>query len=264
MFPMIELKHVAYASERSAVLHDVSLAIGPGEAVTIAGEGGTGKTVLFHLLIRSLLPTDGEITVDGADLRLLPEPVLQLFRSRMGPVFQEPVLLPQLTIAENIALPLELKSAPPSVTRRATEDLLSRLALDEIASLHPSDVSAGERRLAEIARALISAPMILLLDEPFARLNEPQRDRASALLLNMHTRGGTTVFFSRDANIGMPLHARTFLLQGGTLISDVPGSKTRPRSQNHHVLEDGEQHAFSSADTGKRGRSVRITAVSSR
>lgn len=269
---MIVLRGVAKAYRSTSPLTDVSASIGPGECVCIVGPSGSGKTTLLHLLLRSQDVTRGSIEVDGVDIRTLPLPILQLYRQRLGVAFQQDRLLDQLTVVENIALPLELRGWTDAAIQAEMAAILSRTELLPIARLQPPTLSVGQRRLVSIARACAGQPAILLLDEPFAALDAQQVQAALLLIRDAHARGATVIVFTQEAGWAGQMQARTLSLAAGTMGGDaLPGHITA--AQEHRVLRDDrpaapaddEEPAAAASPTpaGDGARRIRITAINS-
>ncbi len=277
---MIALKNVTKSFGKKQVLQNLSLRMDPGACLSVVGESGSGKSMLMRLLVRADDPDEGGVEVDGVNIRTLPSPILQLYRRRVGVIFQEPILLEHATIAENLGLPLELLNAPEALITRNVSDLLKRLNLLSKAMLFPSDLSVSERCLVCIARALITAPMVIIADEPFQNLDAKQIKIVVELMTNMHKKGTTIVIFSRDASSGKLLGAETLHLKDGKISkqADTPAEKATHKSvlDTHRILEepDMELSADFSLDDDlggnisekhkpEGGKRIRITSIGS-
>ena len=178
---------------RVVAVDGVDIAISHGELLAITGPSGSGKTTLLHCLA-GLAPLDaGRVTVDGSDLAALDDNArTDLRAARMGFVFQAHNLLPELTVAENVELPLVLRGADAQVVRRESARRLAQVGLAERAGARPAQLSGGEQQRVAIARALVTDPAIVWADEPTGAL-----DTAAAAgvmdLLQAAARGGATV-----------------------------------------------------------------------
>ena len=189
-------------SARLELFAGLSLAVSPGEAVSIVGPSGCGKSTLLHLLAGLDRPDSGRVLVGGRDWEsLAPEPKARWRGETIGFVFQLHHLLPELTAEENVALPLLLAGSAEREARAAARELLSRVGLSRQAASLPRLLSGGERQRVAIARAVVRSPRILLCDEPTGSLDAAHaadvlelllgtaRERAGALLLVTHDPG---------------------------------------------------------------------------
>lgn len=159
------------------ILSDISLAVAPGELLAIMGPSGAGKTTLLRIAGLLDEPTRGRVLIDDIDsTTLTANQRADLRRDRLGFIFQDYNLVPTLTIAENIALPLELGGMGRSDAREAALRELESLDLRAIADVFPADVSGGERQRAAIARAFIGDRSTILADEPTGALDSATSD----------------------------------------------------------------------------------------
>jgi putative ABC transport system ATP-binding protein len=194
----------AYGDVRARqVLQDVSLDVGPGEFVAIMGESGSGKSTLLNLIAGLDTPDSGEIVFDGTDVTTLDDTARTLLRrDRMGFVFQAFHLLPHLTIAQNVRLPLDLIGVEPANATRRTRAMLEAVGLAAIASDYPRTLSGGEAQRAAIARALVHTPTLLLADEPTGNLDAESASQVLSLLrfqVRQHTSACVLVTHSSAA-----------------------------------------------------------------
>src|SRR3989344_5165506 len=257
---MIAVKHVSKSFGSRKVLSDISFTVEPKEAVCIVGPGGSGKSTLLSLLLSVTEPSTGSIEVDGVSLASLPPPVPQLFRRRVGIIFQDPVLLAHLTIAEIIRLPLELFAVSPALIRRNTDDLVKRLGLTAVADRLPEQVSQSQRALAGIPRAVVTGPVVLIADEPLAQLDAKQCAVVCELIGNMHKRGTTTILFSRGTDLAHVVHARILHLEIGKITGGKAKEPVRNATTVHRILEE-ELPAQTAPSTSASGKRIRITAI---
>ncbi|MBK8867418.1 MAG: ABC transporter ATP-binding protein [Dermatophilaceae bacterium] len=164
-------------------LNGVSLEIHPGELVAVMGPSGSGKSTLLNLAGALDLPTSGTVSIDGqVTTALRPNELSALRRRRVGVVFQDLNLIPSLTAAENIGLPLELDGRRVSESRRAALGALRDLNLDELADRFPDQMSGGQQQRVAIARALVGDRRLVLADEPTGALDSVTGDGVLAVL----------------------------------------------------------------------------------
>jgi NitT/TauT family transport system ATP-binding protein len=169
-------------------LEDVSIAVRPGRFVVLVGPSGCGKSTLLMMMAGLLQQTSGTITINGAPIPR-PDP------DRVGVVFQEPSLFPWLTAEENVEFPLALRGVPKNERRAKAQDALQLVGLDGFGRRHPHELSGGMKQRVSIARGLVQDPPVLLMDEPFAALDEQTRMTMGDELLRIWAATGKTVVF---------------------------------------------------------------------
>ena len=162
----------------------LDLAVAPGEIIAIMGESGIGKSTLLNLVAGLDRPDAGTITIAGAALAGLDDDAAtRLRRERLGFVFQAFHILPHLTLAQNIALPLVLARQPGAIALPTAQAMLAKVGLDGRGDDYPAQLSGGELQRIAIARALVHRPALILADEPTGNLDPETADRVLALLL---------------------------------------------------------------------------------
>ena len=214
------------------VLRGVSLSVARGEFIALMGPSGCGKSTLLHVLGGLEPPDAGTVSIDGRSLYGMDDRELSAFRrDRIGFVFQFFNLLPSLTAAENVALPLRLRNEAPRRHRDArvsTRDINDRVALlmDQL-NLHglqghgPEEISGGEQQRVAIARALAAAPALLLADEPTGNLDWTTGNEVMALLARLcRSHEQTTVLVTHDARVAA--HAdRVLVMRDGLIVDEI-------------------------------------------
>jgi NitT/TauT family transport system ATP-binding protein len=183
----IELDRVTKRYRSSLVIDAISLTIERGEFVTFLGPSGCGKSTLLKLVSGLSPVSEGVIRVQGAT------PVAA--RSQISFIFQDATLLPWRTVEKNVGLGMELAHASGAARAERVAQMLSLVGLAHAAKLYPRELSGGMKMRASIARALVSKPRILLMDEPFAALDEMTRDRLNEELLRLYQEQRWTVLF---------------------------------------------------------------------
>ena len=169
-------------------LEDVSLEVKPGRFVVLVGPSGCGKSTLLMMMAGLRQQTSGTITISGA-------PIPQPDPDRVGVVFQEASLFPWLTAEENVEFPLALRGVAKSERRAKAQDALKLVGLDGFGKRHPHELSGGMKQRVSIARGLVQDPPVLLMDEPFAALDEQTRMTMGDELLRIWAATGKTVVF---------------------------------------------------------------------
>ncbi len=205
--PVVHLRDVVKAYEAAAgpfrALHGVTMEIAQGELVAIVGKSGSGKSTLLNMIAGIDRPTSGDVRVAGARLGELGESRLAAWRGRnVGVVFQFFQLLPTLTIAENVILPMDLGATYPVRERRPRAlALLDRVGIADQADKLPATLSGGQQQRAAIARALANAPPILVADEPTGNLDSHTADRILDLFADLAASGTTVVVVTHEREI---------------------------------------------------------------
>jgi putative ABC transport system ATP-binding protein len=207
------------AGHRLTVLHDVSFSIADGAFVALVGPSGSGKTTLLGLLAGLDTPSTGEVILDGQSLAELGEDARARLRGdKVGFVFQSFQLIPTLTAAENVGVPLELRGSPGAA--RAAREWLERVGLGDRTTHYPSQLSGGEQQRVAIARAFANAPRILFADEPTGNLDSATGGRIVELLETLNRESGTTiVLVTHDAGLAARA-GRMIQLRDGAVVSD--------------------------------------------
>jgi putative ABC transport system ATP-binding protein len=208
--------------DRDAVA-GVSLDIHVGEFVALMGPSGCGKSTLLHLCGAMDRPTAGRITLGGDDLSRLDDEALTLTRRmRIGFVFQFFNLLPTLTLAENIALPLLLAGRTPADADRAARDAGERMGLTPRLAAYPAQVSGGEMQRAAIARAIIHRPLVLIADEPTGNLDSTNGRLVLDLLQGLNQTLGLTIVMATHASEIAAGASRIVRLRDGRIDEAMP------------------------------------------
>ena len=180
------------------ILKDLSFAIAPQSFQFLTGPSGAGKTTLLRLILLSLKPTRGLITLFGRDAATLDKDTITDLRRRIGVVFQDFRLLDHLTTYENVALPLRVQGRDEAAYRAEVIELLRWVGLGERMHVIPQVLSGGEKQRAAIARALIVRPELLLADEPTGNVDPSLARRLLRLFMELHRSGTSVVIATHD------------------------------------------------------------------
>ena len=201
-------------------LSDIYLDIAEGEFVYLIGTTGSGKTTLMRLLTREVLPTRGQVIMDGQDLRRVSSSSLPYYRRNIGVVFQDYKLLPYLSAWENVAFVLEACGVPHAETRERTDDVIDKVGLWNRRMLRPDQLSGGEQQRVAIARAIVNAPRLFLADEPTGNLDIHTAEYVMKLLLSIHAAGTTVIVATHDQHLVDTYRQRVVELHMGRLVRD--------------------------------------------
>jgi cell division transport system ATP-binding protein len=218
---VVELFHVTkeYPGDAPA-LQDVSLAIEKGEFVFLTGASGAGKSTLLKLIFCEEAATSGQLLLFGKNVAKIRPAAVPYVRRNIGVVFQDFKLLPQRTVAENVALPLEVRSLADREIKRRVRALLRSVGLEHRADKFPPSLSGGEQQRVAVARALASDPALLLADEPTGNLDPERTLEVMELLHGANARGTTVVVATHDRSLLERYKRRVVLLERGRLVSD--------------------------------------------
>lgn len=204
-------------------LDDISLSIGEGEFVCIVGPSGCGKTTLLRILAGLEQPSVGDFEIRS----------VQEGRPVQSMVFQERGIIPWLTVKENVAFGLKMRKMPKNVIRERTDYYLKKTGLDRFQSLYPKELSGGMKQRVSIARAFANDPEILLMDEPFAALDEQNKFILQEELLSIWSETKKTVIFiTHSIDEALLLGDRILLMsaQPGKIIHEIRIDMPRPRT----------------------------------
>jgi putative ABC transport system ATP-binding protein len=229
---MISLNHldrtVKAGHAELFLLRNINLAIAPGEFVTIIGPSGAGKSTLLNILSMLDDAWRGEFFFEGTPIHtLVRKQRADLARRSIGMVFQSYHLLDDLTVAENIELPLTYKDLPKAERQSLVADTLDRFNIVGKKDLFPSQLSGGQQQLVGIARAVIHRPALLLADEPTGNLHSGQADEIMQLFADLN-RQGTTIIQVTHSKRNATYGTRTLELRDGWLTQDSTNPTATP------------------------------------
>ncbi len=223
---MITLENVSKAyTKKNKIVKDVSLAVKPGEFVSIVGQSGAGKTTLVRLLIGEELADEGRVLVGDWDITKISSREVPFLRRQIGVIFQDFKLLPKKTLQENVSFALEVCGAGAAKIKKIVPSVLKIVGLEDKARRYPHEVSGGEQQRAAIARALVHQPKILLADEPTGNLDAINADEIINLLLRINRFGTTVILVTHNKEIVNRLNKRVVTMEQGRVISDQAHGK---------------------------------------
>ncbi|KAF1679286.1 MULTISPECIES: cell division ATP-binding protein FtsE [unclassified Veillonella] len=218
---MIEFNHVNKVYDNgSLALDDVSIHIEKGEFVLICGPSGAGKSTFIKLLSHEVVPDSGTVIVNDMEVSHLKKRKIPYLRRRLGIVFQDFRLLPNKTVAENIAFALEVIEEKPKVIKERVASVLEMVGLSHKANDLPQDLSGGEQQRVAIARAIVNKPLVLIADEPTGNLDPNTSKGIVELFKTINNSGTTIVMVTHDMEMVKYLNKRVIALEDGRVTSD--------------------------------------------
>jgi cell division transport system ATP-binding protein len=219
---MIRIENVSknYRGSNRPALAAVSIEIEKGDFVFLVGASGSGKSSLLRLMLREDVPSTGSVFVLGENLVGIPSRRIPFFRRKLGVVFQDFRLLPNKTVAQNVAFSLEVIGKSAGFIQEAVPDVLRMVGLEEKAGRLPSELSGGEQQRVALARAIVNKPALLLADEPTGNLDPKTSDEIMALLDRINQNGTTIVMATHDRGIVDRLQKRVVELIDGRIVRD--------------------------------------------
>lgn len=198
-------------------LRDVTFSIAPGELAFLVGESGAGKTSLLRLLIRDIVPTDGELFIGDTSLSELKPKDIPALRRQIGMIFQDYRLLVERNVRENLEFILEIVGVPSGEWESKIQSVLSKVGLPDKAELFPAQLSGGELQRVAIARALLLEPPLVLADEPTGNLDSKTAGGIFALFAELNMSGTTILVATHDEKAIKKHHGRRLQLVEGKL-----------------------------------------------
>ncbi|MGD8330184.1 MAG: cell division ATP-binding protein FtsE [Acidobacteriota bacterium] len=214
---MIRCFHVTKRYAEITALRDITLQIDEGEFVFLTGQSGAGKTTLMRLLYRAELPTSGQLIVAGRNLATMPKRQVPGFRRRLGLVFQDFKLIEDRSVYENVALVGRVVGLSYTESQRRANELLRLVGVDSRSQLRPPQISGGEQQRVAIARALMTAPRLLLADEPTGNLDPDRAIEIMRIFRAINRRGTTVLVATHDPDLIAAMRRRTLILEAGLL-----------------------------------------------
>jgi len=218
MSPLVSFRNVSARIGRKDILHNLNVDVEAGETLVLLGRSGSGKTTALRMVNGLVLPSSGEVLVEGKPTAAWD---LIRLRRRIGYVIQDSGLFPHFTVAANVGLVPRLEGRPPDDVRARVQSLLDQVGLppEQFATRYPRELSGGQRQRVGVARALAADPPLLLLDEPFGALDPVTRVELQRQFLTLrHGLGKTAIFVTHDVREALLLGTRIGLLQDGRVV----------------------------------------------
>ncbi len=219
MAPMIRFDQVnyRYTPMQDLALQDLTFELPEGSFHFLCGPSGAGKTTVFRMLYMDLLPTNGRLTVLDRNVAKLSRDEIAYTRRSMGIVFQDFRLINNLTVRENVELPLTLHGKPTAEQAKCVDDILDWVGLSDKMNDIPSHLSGGEKQRVSIARAVVNRPKILVADEPTGNVDAAMGKRIMHLFCELHKHGTTVLVATHDQTMVETFKFPVLKLENGTL-----------------------------------------------
>ena len=214
---MISFHNVTKRYGTHTVLDRINFGIESNEFVVLTGPSGAGKSTIIALLIGAQKPTSGSVEVDGMHVSDMDKETLQLFRRKIGVVYQDYKLLSKKTVFENVAFALEVCNQPDEMIMERVPQVLQKVGLLHFQDKFPDQLSGGEKQRLSIARALVHRPKLIIADEPTGNLDEENVRGIVRLLENLHEEGATILLTTHDPLVKELVKSRDLILEDGKI-----------------------------------------------
>lgn len=235
---MIRFQDVSKQYYSDLALDKVTFSIDKGDFVFLVGPTGSGKTTIFRLIIRDLLPTEGAITIGDIDVIKLPGKKVRQLRRNVGVIFQDLKLLHDRTVGENVMLPLQFSGVSENDAKERAHEVLKSVGLMSAFTKFPQQLSGGERQRVAIARALVFDPEVILADEPTGNLDLETSLQILQLLDDINKTGTTIFMATHNDRIIETTKKRVIVLEDGRLKED----RRKKGEEKKHAIHE-EKHA---------------------
>ena len=231
---MIEFKNVSKKYDGAPVyaLKDINLTINKGEFVFVVGSSGAGKSTFLKLMMREEVPSNGTIVVDDIDLTKIKKRDIPKFRRRLGIVFQDFRLIPNMTVFDNVAFAMRVIGTKEKKIRRRVPYVLSLMGLNEKARNYPKELSGGEQQRVALARALANNAEIIIADEPTGNVDPQMSYEIVDLLMRLNEAGTTVIMVTHEHSLVRCFDKRVIILDKGSVVSDG-GTLNREAATSH-------------------------------
>ncbi|MBO5515707.1 MAG: cell division ATP-binding protein FtsE [Schwartzia sp.] len=218
---MIDMKDVSKVYENGALALDhINVHIEKGEFVFIVGASGAGKSTFIRMLFREVLPSDGSLIVNGQDVVHMDHSDVPYLRRGLGVIFQDYRLLPDKTVAENVAFAMQVIEAPRRKIQHSVNAVLDIVGLRDKYKCFPSQLSGGEQQRVAIARAIVNHPALVIADEPTGNLDPDTSWDIMDIFKRINADGTTIVMATHDKGIVDAMKRRVIAIEDGHIVRD--------------------------------------------
>ena len=221
------------------VVNDVNITVGQRSIVGLLGRNGAGKTTAFRMTIGMIVPEEGQVFFEGHDVTKMP--MYKRARLGMGYLSQEPSVFQRLTVKENLLAILETMAISKTERMRRADDLIERFGLGEVVSSQARFLSGGERRKLEIARAMVTNPSLILLDEPFSGVDPIAVEELQAEIRRLVASGVSILITDHNVERTLEVSDKAYILDHGKVIAE---GKPKDIIQNELVKKSYLGHTF--------------------
>jgi cell division transport system ATP-binding protein len=229
---MIHFYHVTKKFDRySTALQDVTFQIDKGEFVFLTGPSGAGKSTLLKLILRQILPSEGQVIVNGRNLNAMKRSQLPWFRREIGMVFQDFKLIERMTVFENLSFILTVLNVPGKEHKKKAYSALRAVNLSHKLNSYPPQLSGGEQQRVAIARALINDPLMLVADEPTGNLDPDLALEILQIFSDANLRGSTVLLATHDRDLIRSTGRRVVSLDHGRIVDEKISTPERRKQE---------------------------------
>lgn len=221
---MIKLESVNYDIDKKSILKNISLEINPQDFLSIVGPSGAGKSTILNLLIGACKPSNGDVFVNNVNIKYLKPQALQIYRRRIGMIWQHFHLLPGQTVYENINFAAQIYGYNKVRQTNMVMKALDKVNLTGKSHHKIHQLSGGERQRCAIARAIVNNPYLVIADEPTGNLDPKSSNEILELLTDINKSGMTVVLVTHDQHLVNQVNRRVVLLKNGEVQKDLANS----------------------------------------
>lgn len=218
---MIDLSNVSLKYDnKTTALQNVNLNIDSGEFVFIVGASGAGKSSIIKLLLRERVATTGIVSVNGANVGRLKQRQIPLYRRKLGVVFQDFRLIPNMTVYDNVAFSLRVTDTSTKFIRNRVPYILNLMGLEHKVKSYPHEISGGEQQRVALARAIVNDPPIIIADEPTGNVDPELSYEIVELLQGINQCGTTVIMVTHEQELVKRFGGRTITIDNGRVVFD--------------------------------------------
>lgn len=234
---LIQIEHLNKKFGDNEVLKDISAEIQPGEVVVIIGPSGSGKSTLLRCINLLEVPTSGMIKFEGTDITDKKNDIFKT-REKMGMVFQQFNLFPNMTVVENITLsPIKVKKMTKEAAEAVAHELLKKVGLSDKADAYPQSLSGGQQQRIAIARALAMQPDVMLFDEPTSALDPEMVGDVLAVMQQLAKEGMTMVIVTHEMGFAKEVGDRILFMDGGVIVEEGTPIEVFEETKNTRTID---------------------------